>query len=378
MSITTTICAYNAEKTIGRAITSALSAGDNPILLVDDFSVDNTVTIAKNLAGDRLRVVSPKEKLGIGNARQTALDSLETPYALWLDSDDELLPGRPERMTQALASTNADLVYDSGFLVGMYDYNLELSIPGFLRFGDNYLRLLERNWLPGLWGGFKTESARNIGYDKSFYNSEDYDFLIRSLLNGHSLHFLDQVGYKYHHSKTSLSRNIREALHFTKSANAKHSPMRYITLLDHSKLSAAEQLYTASTAMLMAGHYQELIELSDMSQASHGIIEPYKLPAADLIIHLRATAFLLMRDTKKALYEIKTLSNKSPEMLNCEGIALKLSGKKRLAINAFQAALELKPEYFDAQKNLETIDQSDCFRVTHLPFRPITSRSDYS
>ena len=44
---TVILCARNASKTIGRAIKSVVSQADCPILVVDDYSNDDTVSQAE-------------------------------------------------------------------------------------------------------------------------------------------------------------------------------------------------------------------------------------------------------------------------------------------------------------------------------------------
>lgn len=377
MSITTTICAHNAEKTIGRAIASALSAGDNPILLVDDFSTDKTVAVARQLAGTRIQVVRPKEKRGIGNARQTALDHLETPFALWLDADDELLPGRPSRLLDLLEKHTADLVYDAGVLVAASGQETPLWMPDFLRARDGHLRLLERNWLPGLWGGFRTDFAKKIGYDPAFLNSEDYDFLLRSLFAGARIQLETKSGYRYHHTDTSLSRDLVQAVNFTGIASDKHKLERYQDLLTHSALSKSEQRYTLAANQMVRGNYETVVQLSSEKTGNYQKIRPYGQTADQLFRFLRATALLKLEEPQPALALLQSYPAQTPEAFNNLGAALKLTGHVEEAAASFETALSKKPGYVDALRNLDALNSESFPAITLLPIRPVTSRSDY-
>ena len=377
MAITTTICAYNAEKTIGRAVSSARAAGDNPILLVDDFSDDNTVAIAAEIAGDHLTVVRPHSKLGIGNARQTALDYLETPYALWLDADDELLPDRPARLLDILETQSADLVYDSGVLVSEDGQQTPLQMPDFLRENDGHLRLIERNWLPGLWGGFRTAFAKKIGYDQSFLNSEDYDFLLRSIFAGARVRFEAKSGYRYHHTNNSLSRNLAQAVNFTGNAAEKHTVDCYQDLLKRSALSEPEQLYTLAANQMACGQYETLLQLVPSRNNINEEIRPYDQPAAQLFSFLRATALLKLAQPEAAHALLHAAQLQTPEALNNFGIALKQIARPKEAEAAFEQALACKPGYVDAIRNLNRLEDKEFAAITLLPLRPIASRSSY-
>ncbi|MDQ4213978.1 glycosyltransferase family 2 protein [Microbacterium capsulatum] len=81
-------------------------------ILVDDGSVDATGEIfdAAAAADPRFTVVRHEPSRGLGAARNTALELVDTPYLGFLDGDDELGPGALERMTGTLAETGSDFV----------------------------------------------------------------------------------------------------------------------------------------------------------------------------------------------------------------------------------------------------------------------------
>jgi tetratricopeptide (TPR) repeat protein len=378
--ITTVICAFNAEHTIERALASALQAADNPILLVDDFSTDQTAHKAQSLAGNRLSIVSPSQKIGIGNARQTAIEAIQTPYGLWLDADDEIRPSRPQNILKALTDSGADLIYDCARLIDEETQTVtaELPIPNFLRKQDGLLRLLERNWIPALCGGFRTEHAKKIGYDTSFLNSEDYDFLLRSLMENARINFLAESGYSYYHSDTSISRNIRRASNFTSMAISKFSIEQYQKQLNQSALPHAEQAYILACILLMTGQHAALRQYVAQTGDTQGHIAPYHQEATGLLSYLRGTAQLFLAGYDEALKEFAALKSVSPEFLNNQGVALKLSGQKAEAATAFRQATKLLPGYLDAVQNLQHLDDQDFKAITLLPLRPIADRSDYN
>ena len=92
--LTLLIVARNAAATIERALLSCVTEPGCPIVLVDDFSRDDTVARARSIAGSRLHVLTSPPPGGVGLARQCALDAVETEYAAWLDADDEWIAGR--------------------------------------------------------------------------------------------------------------------------------------------------------------------------------------------------------------------------------------------------------------------------------------------
>jgi len=375
--ITVAICAFEAQNTIERALHSVLTATDGPILLVDDHSSDATAKKAKEVAGERLVVVQPSTKLGIGNARQTALENIGTPYALWLDADDEILPGRPARMLQALEA-DADLVHDAAELIDGKSGSLiaALSMPSFLR-GPGIWRQFERNWMPGLCGGFNVNFARKIGYDTSFYNSEDYDFQLRALSAGARVGLISETGYRYHHYTDTISRNLRQATSFTGQALAKHDLTSLNRGMEKDGLDKSTQSFLISCAKLQSGDAAGAIKAA--RQAVYGgtePIQPYGTSAQALCHFITGSALLKLGNANEALTQFEASGLVAAECLNNMGVCHKIMGDKTKASSLFAEALALSPGYVDAVENLKNC-KKPAQRITLLPLRPSAGRSDY-
>ena len=91
------IPAYNAEKTICRSLDSALAqAEDVEIVLADDGSTDATLRLAEKY-GDRVHILRLPHG-GVSATRNAGLDAARGEWALFLDSDDALLPGALDRL----------------------------------------------------------------------------------------------------------------------------------------------------------------------------------------------------------------------------------------------------------------------------------------
>lgn len=85
-------------------------------VLVDDASTDETGAVFDAAAriDRRFRVVRHPERLGLGAARNTGLDLVETPFVGFLDADDRLTPHALERLVSAVDASGSD------FAVGAY------------------------------------------------------------------------------------------------------------------------------------------------------------------------------------------------------------------------------------------------------------------
>ena len=81
--------AYNAEKTILRAVNSLLeqSYENVEIIVVDDCSTDNTLKILSQIEDKRLKVIS-SEKIGVAKARNITLANANGEFIAFCDSDD--------------------------------------------------------------------------------------------------------------------------------------------------------------------------------------------------------------------------------------------------------------------------------------------------
>jgi glycosyltransferase involved in cell wall biosynthesis len=85
-------------------------------VLVDDGSVDDTRRLFADAAAvdPRFMVVEHREPRGLGAARNSGLDRVETPYTAFLDADDRLRPHTLERLWTTLEASGSD------FVVGAY------------------------------------------------------------------------------------------------------------------------------------------------------------------------------------------------------------------------------------------------------------------
>src|SRR5258706_16481728 len=105
--VTIVIPARNAARTIGRAVASALVQVPSRILLIDHASTDDTAGVARGAGSDRLTILSAPAAAMLGEVRQIGLDAVRTEFGMWLDADDELLPGRAARLVSRLQSDAA-------------------------------------------------------------------------------------------------------------------------------------------------------------------------------------------------------------------------------------------------------------------------------
>ena len=81
--------AFNAEKTIVRAIDSVLKQTypNIELLIINDGSTDNTSEIVSKYRDSRVALINQGNK-GLSGARNTGLENIKGEYVTFLDSDD--------------------------------------------------------------------------------------------------------------------------------------------------------------------------------------------------------------------------------------------------------------------------------------------------
>lgn len=85
---------YNKEPIIEKSVRSVLSQDyqDFEIIVVNDGSTDNGVGVVKKISDSRIHLIT-QENGGPGKARNTGVRNAQGEWIVFLDADDEFLPG---------------------------------------------------------------------------------------------------------------------------------------------------------------------------------------------------------------------------------------------------------------------------------------------
>jgi glycosyltransferase involved in cell wall biosynthesis len=110
------IPAYNAERWIGDTIRSALGQTwpRKEIIVVDDGSSDQTVSITQQFGAEGVTVVTQKNQ-GASAARNKAFELSHGDYIQWLDADDLLSPDKIAKQMEAAAAGDRRTLFSSGW-----------------------------------------------------------------------------------------------------------------------------------------------------------------------------------------------------------------------------------------------------------------------
>ena len=106
---------YNAQAYLGSTIRSVLTQSfrDFELILVDDGSTDNSLTICRRWESDPRVTIIPTDNHGVSSARNTGLQAASGQWIMFLDSDDCLIDGTLEKLA-AMASA------DTTWIIGTY------------------------------------------------------------------------------------------------------------------------------------------------------------------------------------------------------------------------------------------------------------------
>ncbi len=215
--ISVIVPAYNSADTLDRCVRSLIfqSYANLDIIIVNDGSSDNTLEIAKNLSklDSRVRVINQKNA-GLSGARNTGLDNAWGNLVFFLDSDDYIEKNEIRSLSQALASSNADLAV-GGLVYESSHGDKERTISVVAGVVD------EMGYWERAYGGPSSDYAEYIVacgklFRKAVFTNERFDegklhedeYIIHRLL-AHCSHvvFVDNPSYFYVQHERSIMHN---------------------------------------------------------------------------------------------------------------------------------------------------------------------------
>jgi len=108
---------HNTEKYIAKTMDSVLaqSYDDWEMIIVDDLSIDNSVSIIETYArkDSRIKLIRAEKKLGASGARNRAIEASQGKYIAFLDADDLWIPQKLEKQIKFMVDHNLSFTYSS-------------------------------------------------------------------------------------------------------------------------------------------------------------------------------------------------------------------------------------------------------------------------
>lgn len=222
--VSVVIIAHNSEECITKAISSAYAAlGDIPgeVIFVDDASQDFTVQAAERAFAElgagasniRYQIVLAVENLGPSGARNRGVEASSGDYVMFLDSDDELLPGAVATLIQHANGSEMDVV--SGSHVAAVSGGKRFSRPdaakGSMSGVEALIALLEeRVWNYNHGRLYKRSLLQEVQHDESVRRYEDLIFNAAVFSRANLVNFVavDVYLYRIHGMSATWSQAI--------------------------------------------------------------------------------------------------------------------------------------------------------------------------
>lgn len=169
--------AYNAEKTLEKTLHDIPKDWIDEIVLIDDYSQDNTVDLAKRLG---LRVFVHKRNMGYGANQKTCYNEalkLGGDVIVMVHPDHQYDPKVIPQLILPLINEEFDAVFGSRMLGGK---PLEGGMPKWKYFANIFLTALENAvfymYLTEYHSGLRAYSRRYLETVKFNLNSNDFVF----------------------------------------------------------------------------------------------------------------------------------------------------------------------------------------------------------
>ena len=204
--ISVLISAYNAERFIQQCVQSILdqSFTDFELIITDDGSTDDTLSILKEFDDPRIHLVQQENK-GLTHTLNDMLEKAKGEYIARQDADDYSSPDRFQKEVEFLEN-NPSIALVGTWALQIDDENREIYrfTPEVSSLALSQLLVEENPFVHGSWLVRKSAMLSLGGYRNEFQCSQDYDFLLR-MKEGYKVSNLPELLYYKRHTEGMIS-----------------------------------------------------------------------------------------------------------------------------------------------------------------------------
>lgn len=204
---------YNASKYIKRCLYSIFdnSFSDYEIILINDGSTDDSLSICQQFKDKRLTIISQQNQ-GVSTTRNTGLRHAKGKWISFIDADDFIKKNYLETLAlDAINNPDAKLI-QSGFYNSFERENtvVEQQYPDLLSKDALYNINQIRGIMHGKLFLRKIINEHNIEFDCNMIISEDIAFTMDYLIHVDYVKFSSYIGYFYrrHNQSTTGKKQI--------------------------------------------------------------------------------------------------------------------------------------------------------------------------
>lgn len=217
MKISVIIPVYNAELYLDRCINSIINQTykNLEIILIDDGSIDSSLSIARSYETDSRIKVYHKPNGGQSSARNLGLECSTGDYIAFVDSDDWIALDLYQHVIDILKINNCDVVdYQGEMRYNHEDEPIQSSVNDDVdvireaNIIEDYLYRGQTEQSPfTVWRKvYKSELLANVRFIEDMIN-EDIVFNFEALQKAKELVHTSKVGYYYYQSPNSTTRD---------------------------------------------------------------------------------------------------------------------------------------------------------------------------
>ncbi len=393
--VSVVVPAFNASRTIARAIDSALAqtvpVTSVEILVCDDGSTDGTGAVLAGY-GDRIEVFRQPNR-GRGAARNACLARARGEFIAMLDADDWWVPRRLEiGLAAAQTHPDCDVFYGNALVVDSQG-TVYRAMNGEWHVGHSgwvFPYLLRNNFVPFPTVLVRRSAVESAGpFDESLPRTQDLEFLLRLSVRSRfrydhtPLAWVDDQNWGRGDKRFDTYDCYLRVLQKTASAEpalvAQHDAMYRKSLCDcHSEIAGcweqrgefakAAEAYAAALAQAPSVRPLRWKRCVALYRSGNRDAAEQALTAliADEEFHPEARFYLgnlrlwaerpaeAIEQYERALYG-GYLYQKFPECLNNLAVAIARQGDRERAVTLLEQALDQQRFYSDAIKNLDLL-----------------------
>lgn len=265
MQISVILPAYNAEKTLLRAIKSTIRGlrPHDELIVIDDASCDATPELLAGLLDPRIKVIRNSENKGLANSLNLAIEAASHETIARMDADDICLPWRFEVQRRVFASKRPDLLFGAvifstrHFTLPMVHTFVNRYLPGSLARALAVSCLLAHPTMMG-----SRAALTSLGGYRNVV-AEDYDLWLRAARAGKL--------FMRHWAPVIIYRKTSDSLSATDSKRADHL-LHLETLQGELFESQLSQINHEDSLVAMRRYRKELIWRDPLLRLETGVL----------------------------------------------------------------------------------------------------------
>lgn len=357
MEVSVVIPLYNAEKYIIETLDSLLNQTHpiKEILVIDDCGPDNSKELVRNYSVKYpiIKLVEKEKNEGASASRNRGITLAQSDWILFMDADDIISRDLLEKYRLALEKNihNDVIAVHSAYM--QINEESEFISKDVLRgkqytVQDAFGSLLVRNHILTPSGLLvKKEMAQAIGgFTSGLPMCEDADFYFRLAKKGYILYVDEPLTFVRRHL-TNLTENASKAYDAGKMILNLYPIEEIKEAVLGRSYSDTQNKQDLAKVLYQRGNFDEAFEILNSITTQENLSTTY---------FLKSLYFLEKRIYKEVFNLLNSIMAIDPQhgaSINNLGVIEALNGNRENAIQYFNKAIELYPNYIDANHNLK-------------------------